>query len=350
MRTEILSVPSADAQMQEALQMAADYIRNGELVAIPTETVYGLAGSALYADAAYKIYAAKGRPSDNPLIVHIATPSDAEKIAYTTPLYYALAERFMPGPLTIILPKKPIIPDTVSGGLDTVAIRTPAHPVANALIRISGHPIAAPSANSSGKPSPTTALHVLEDMNGKIPLILDGGPCSIGVESTVIALDEEDCIVLRPGAVTVEMLKQICRHVTVAQAVTDPCQAGDKPQSPGMKYKHYAPAARIILVDAVSRTDFIHYVNTHGEGRYGVLAYEEDAESLLCREILLLGKCSDKKEHAKRLFALLRRADEMKLECLYAMLPEDHGESLAYYNRIIRAAGGSIVSTERCED
>ena len=343
MKTEIYSL--LDGGAEEAIRKAAEYIRAGELVGIPTETVYGLAGSALYAEAAGKIYAAKGRPSDNPLIVHVAEPGDAERIAHTSSLYYALAGKYMPGPLTIILPKRDIIPDAVSGGLQTVAIRCPAHPAARELIRVSGHPIAAPSANSSGKPSPTTAAHVYEDLQGKIPLILDGGPCSIGVESTVIALDPDGsgCMILRPGAVTEERLAEVCGSVKVAEAVTDPGKAGDKPQSPGMKYKHYSPKCRVVLVKAQDPAAYAAYVNENGTGKYGVLAADEEETMFAGGVFLSLGRADDDAEHARRLFALLRQADEMDLETLYARLPADHGMALAYYNRIIRAAGGDIT-------
>ncbi|MBR4960590.1 MAG: threonylcarbamoyl-AMP synthase [Clostridia bacterium] len=343
MKTEIYSL--LDENAGRAIEKAAEYICAGELVGIPTETVYGLAGSALFAEAAGKIYAAKGRPGDNPLIVHVAEPADAENIAHTTPLYYALAEKYMPGPLTIILSKKDVIPDTVSGGLQTVAIRCPAHPAARELIRVSGHPIAAPSANSSGKPSPTTAAHVYEDLQGKIPLILDGGPCSIGVESTVIALEPDDngCVILRPGAVTEDMLAAVCGSVRVAEAVTDPGKAGDKPQSPGMKYKHYSPRCQVILIKAPDAAAYAAYVKAHGTGHYGVLAAEEESAQFSTGTVLSLGRADDEAEHARRLFALLRQADQRGYETLYARLPADHGIALAYYNRIIRAAGGEIV-------
>ncbi len=349
MKTEILPLSEAlsDADSRDAIAKAAAYIRQGELVGIPTETVYGLAGSALYADAAAKIYAAKGRPSDNPLIVHVADPAEAENIAHTCPLYYALAKAYMPGPLTIILPKKECIPDAVSGGLATVAIRCPAHPAARALIRTSGHPIAAPSANSSGKPSPTTAAHVYEDLQGKIPLILDGGPCSIGVESTVIALQNDGsadgCTVLRPGAVTEEMLAKICGTVTVAEAVTDPGKAGEKPQSPGMKYKHYSTKCRVLLVDAPDSEGYVRYVNEHGGDGVGALVTEEEAVNLSYVLPLSLGHSGDEDAHARQLFARLREADERNLTTLYARLPGEHGIALAVYNRIIRAAGGEIL-------
>lgn len=342
MITELIRLTDLSEQaFAEEIEKAAEYIRRGELVGIPTETVYGLAGSAFHTDAAEKIFSAKGRPSDNPLIVHIAKAADAENIAYTTPSYYKLAERFMPGPLTIILPKKSIIPDTVSGGLDTVAVRCPSHPIARALIEVSGHPIAAPSANTSGKPSPTTAEHVYRDMNGKIPLILDGGPCSIGLESTVITLNGERCTILRPGAVTEDMLSEICESVSVAEAVKSPDKAGNKPLSPGMKYKHYAPNCQVILLDGTEEAN-ISYIKKNAKGKYGILSFDENiypSDAIL----LPLGKMEDYGEHCRRLFDLLRKADEMNLEMLYAKLPPDNGLALAYYNRIIRAAGGNVV-------
>lgn len=343
MKTEILSCISKDEKSwAEAIDKASAYIANGELVAIPTETVYGLAGSALYSTAAEKIYAAKGRPSDNPLIVHIANFADAEKYAYTSPLYYVLAEKFMPGPLTMILPKRDIIPDAVSGGLQTVALRCPSHPVAHTLIERSGHPIAAPSANRSGKPSCTTAAHVYEDLAGKIPLILDGGVCDIGVESTVVSLTENGCIVLRPGAVTVGMLKTVCRNVQIAEAVLHPDKAGDKPQSPGMKYKHYAPDCQVILLDG--EEDICRkYILANAEDGIGVIWCEEDRALFGTIPFLSLGARNDMAEHDKRLFSLLREADKRGLRILYARLPETSGMSLAYYNRIIRASGEKIL-------
>ena len=342
MKTEIIScLPDHPETWEYAVEKASAYITSGELVAIPTETVYGLAGSALYSTAAEKIYAAKGRPSDNPLIVHVAYPADAEKYAYPTPLFYTLAERFMPGPLTIILPKRPVIPDTVSGGLDTVAIRCPSHPIAHRLIEVSGHPIAAPSANRSGKPSCTTAAHVYEDLDGKIPLILDGGICDIGVESTVISVTDNRCTILRPGAITREMLSTVCQNVEVSDAVVHPEKAGDKPLSPGMKYKHYAPDCQVILLDG-ALDECRKYILANAEENAGVLWYEEERNLFPNIAFLSLGTYKDEAEHDKRLFSLLREADSRGLRVLYAKLPDTTGVSLAYYNRIIRAAGGVI--------
>ncbi|MBR4186597.1 MAG: threonylcarbamoyl-AMP synthase [Clostridia bacterium] len=350
MNTEYLKITGDAAEDEHVIARAAEVIRRGGLVAIPTETVYGLAGSALLEDSAKKIYAAKGRPSDNPLIVHIALPEDAERIAYPGPLYRALAGRFMPGPLTVVLRKKACIPDTVTAGGDTVAVRCPSNPVAHRLIEVSGHPIAAPSANRSGIPSPTTAEHVLSDMNGRIDMILDGGPCEIGLESTVIRLDGDDaCTILRPGAVTADMLGEVCRTVRISPAVIEPALAdGIKPESPGMKYRHYAPRADLILVDA-PHDAFVRYVRENASGRFGVLSANEDAGSFTGGMALLTGPRGDAKEAARRLFSLLRRADEAELETVYAELPPPDGETLAYYNRIIRAAGCRIVKPGESE-
>ena len=342
MKTELIScLPEHPETWDYAIEKASAYIVSGELVAIPTETVYGLAGSALYSTAAEKIYAAKGRPSDNPLIVHVANPTDADKYAYPTPLFYTLAECFMPGPLTIILPKRSVIPDTVSGGLDTVAIRCPSHPIAHRLIEVSGHPIAAPSANRSGKPSCTTAAHVYEDLAGKIPLILDGGICDLGVESTVISVEDDRCTILRPGAITREMLSAVCRDVAVSDAVVHPEKAGDKPLSPGMKYKHYAPDCQVILLDGTLDA-CRKYILANAEKDTGVLWYDEERALFPDIAFLSLGAYKDEAEHDRRLFSLLREADARGLGTLYAKLPDTTGVSLAYYNRIIRAAGGKI--------
>lgn len=343
MKTEYLKITENEEEYQSIIQKAAEVIRQGGLVAIPTETVYGLAGSALLPESAEKIYAAKGRPADNPLIVHIAEPADAEMLAETTDLYYQLAEKFMPGPLTVVLNKRDVIPSTVSAGLSTVAIRCPANKVAHDLIAVSGHPIAAPSANRSGIPSPTNAKHVLEDMDGRIDMILDGGACDIGLESTVVKLDGDSCTILRPGAVTEEMLRQVCEDVRIAKAVLDPAQAeGKQVESPGMKYKHYAPKAQLVLVDACEE-DFIRYVNRNGKGKYGVLAPEEAANLFTGAVVLSTGRRGDVKEASRRFFDLLRQADERELETIYAILPPPEGEQLALYNRIIRAAGCRVT-------
>ena len=231
------------------LRRAAELLRAGELVAIPTETVYGLAADALNGRAVRKIFEAKGRPMDNPLIVHIADISDwAALVTHIPEKARALAAAYWPGPLTMILPHAPCIPDEVSAGLATVAVRFPAHPVARDLIRLTGRPLAAPSANRSGIPSPTTAAHVLADMEGRIAAVVDGGPCAVGVESTVVDLSGETPRLLRPGGVTLEMLEAVAGPVDVDEAVTHALREGAAAASPGMKYKHYAPAAHVVLV------------------------------------------------------------------------------------------------------
>ena len=325
------------------LNKASKLLNDGELVAIPTETVYGLGASALNKDACLNIFKAKGRPSDNPLIVHIARPQDAEKIAYTNDLYYKLAKRFMPGPLTVIMPKREIIPYEVTAGLDTVAIRCPEHKVANKLIEIAGIPIAAPSANTSGKPSPTTAQHVYDDMNGKIPMILDGGECKFGVESTVISITDNSIMLLRPGSVTVEMLKEICLNVSIASAVKEELKQGETALSPGMKYKHYAPKANLYLINDKS-IDFVSFATEKQKTENcAIMCYDEEIMLLENKNLLPVGKKDDVKEQTKRLFILLRRADDLCVDTVYAHLPNDEGESLAMYNRMIRACAHRVL-------
>jgi len=343
MITEVVEVTE---KSDSVLERAADLIRNGQLVGIPTETVYGLGASAYDGNACLNIFKAKGRPADNPLIVHISRPEEAENIAYTNELYYKLARRFMPGPLTIILPKKSIIPDSVTAGLDSVAIRCPANRVANRLIEIAGVPIAAPSANKSGMPSPTTATHVYNDMNGEIPMILDGGECEVGVESTVISITDDSIILLRPGQVTVEMLSEVCERVSISSAVTEELKPGEKVLSPGMKYKHYAPKANLYLIND-EYLDFVSFTKKKAtEEKCAVMCYDEEAE-LYHKEILLpVGKKNDIKEQTKRLFNLLRKADELNVDTIYAHLPKKKGAALAIYNRMIRACAHRILGGE----
>ena len=342
MTTEFLTITGTPAD-DEIIGRAAEVIKSGGLVAIPTETVYGLAGSALLEDSARKIYAAKGRPADNPLIVHLAKPEDAELYGETTPLYYRLAERFMPGPLTVILKKKDNIPDTVTAGGATAAFRCPSHPIAHRLIEVSGHPIAAPSANSSGFPSPTNALHVKADMDGKIDMILDGGECEIGVESTVVKLNDDGCTILRPGAVTEDMLADVCGKVTISPAVIEPTLVDEKnPESPGMKYKHYSPTAEVILIDAPLDV-FADHVNGHGEGKYGVFTPADEAHLYTGGILLITGETDNASQLSHSLFTLLRNADELGLDTVYVRCPPKSGEYLAVYNRIVRAAGCRIT-------
>ncbi len=340
MITEIFKV---DENSILELNKASKLLNDGELVAIPTETVYGLGANALNKNACLNIFKAKGRPSDNPLIVHIAAPEDAEKIAYTNDLYYKLANAFMPGPLTVIMPKRDIIPYEVTAGLDTVAIRCPEHKVAHKLLEIAEIPIAAPSANTSGKPSPTTAQHVYDDMNGKISMILDGGECKFGVESTVISITSDSIMLLRPGSITVEALKEICPNVTIASAVKEELKQGETALSPGMKYKHYAPKANLYLVND-KNIDFITLAKEKQKTEScAIMCYDEEISLLDNKNLLPVGKKDDVKEQTKRLFILLRRADDLGVDTVYAHLPNDEGESLAIYNRMIRACAHRVL-------
>lgn len=342
--TEICSLSDTSAN-EEIYERAAEIIKSGSLVAFPTETVYGLGGDATYPDAARKIYAAKGRPGDNPLIIHVAAPEDADKYAVTTELYYRLARRFMPGPLTVIMPKRDIIPYEVTGGLDTVAVRCPGSQYAREFIKHCGVPIAAPSANLSGSPSPTTAKHVYDDMCGRIPMILDGGPCEIGLESTVISLDGDGCKLLRPGAVTEDMLLEVCSHVEVARAVIDPSAAGDKPASPGMKYKHYSPKAEFTLVEGDTEAICRYLRSMASHGSVGVICADRLSETYAATGATTLTYGSDETgaDLSRSLFSLLRRADELKLSSVVARAVPPQGEYMALYNRMIRAAGCRVV-------
>ncbi len=339
MKTKIVTVHSPKA---EVLAEAGRILREGGLVVFPTETVYGLGGNATDAKAAQKIYAAKGRPSDNPLIIHVADPRDAEAYAVTSPLYYRLAAAFMPGPLTLILPKRDTIPLSVTGGLDSVAVRCPSHPIAHALIAAAGVPIAAPSANLSGKPSPTRAAHVIDDLSGRVDMIIDGGESDIGLESTILKIDTDRPILLRPGGITLEQLSAVCGHVEIAAAVTGQLAPGERPLSPGMMYRHYAPATPLILVrgDRAAATAYLSARQTEG---CGILAYAEEAGALSPERLIILGHRDDPAEQAQHLFTALRDADSFGAPALYAHYPDDTGMGLALCNRMLRAAAYQVV-------
>lgn len=341
LQTELIRIEDPLLQNAE-LQRAAEVLKNGGLVVFPTETVYGLGGDGTSAEAAKKIYTAKGRPSDNPLILHLAKPEDAEAYAYTTPTFYRLARAFMPGPLTVILPKKESVPSSTTGGLDTVALRCPAHPVAKRLIELAGCPIAAPSANLSGKPSPTCAAHVAQDMDGRVDVILDGGDCEIGLESTIVKLDGDALTLLRPGAVTYDALCMVCDRVSLAPAVTERLAANERPLSPGMKYRHYAPTAPLVLLCG-KEEDVLHFLRTEQRTkRCAVLCYDEELPYLINQNLIPVGGKQDLQAQAKRLFHALRDADATDAEIIYAHLPPMDGLGLALYNRLIRAAAHTV--------
>ena len=347
MQTEIINLTGNEVDLREKLTDAAEVIRGGGLVVFPTETVYGLGADATSADAAAKIYEAKGRPSDNPLIIHIAKPSDAEKYAFTSPDYYKLAKEFMPGPLTVIMPVKNSIPRTTTGGLDTVAVRCPSNKIARTLIELAGLPIAAPSANLSGTPSPTSVSHVIDDMYGRCDIIIDGGDASFGLESTIVKIEGNNSLtLLRPGKVTPEELISLGFELNISEAVLAALKEGERVESPGMKYKHYAPKAPLVLLDGDPKKQ-IEYIKNNHEKNSALIIYEEylcEAEKEI-KDIKLynFGLSTDKREQAKLLFSLLRETDKHEFSKIYAPLPEKSGIGLALYNRMIRAAAYKII-------
>ena len=321
---------------------AGKILQQGGLVGIPTETVYGLAADALNGEAVAKIFKAKGRPMDNPLIVHISDIGQWKKLVrYIPENAQKLAKACWPGPRTIILPKSDCIPLEVSAGLETVAVRFPAHPAARAVIDAAGTPLAAPSGNLSGKPSPTTANVMLEDMDGRIEAVLDGGPCQVGVESTVVTLATQPPRLLRPGGITLEQLRQVLGEVEMDEAVLNPLKAGEHPASPGMKYKHYAPNANVIIIDG-SYESYCAYVNSHkGEG-IAAMCYNGEETRLEVPAVCYGGE-TDYDEQAREIFEALRKLDELGAKIVYARCPEPKGVGLAVYNRLIRAAGFEVL-------
>lgn len=341
MNTEYIKISDVTAQEHD-LARAASVLRSGGLVVFPTETVYGLGGDATRDEAAKKIYAAKGRPSDNPLIIHIADPADAEEYAVTNALYYRLAKAFMPGPLTVILPRKNTIPKSTTGGLDSVAVRCPSHPVAHKLIKLCGFPIAAPSANLSGKPSPTSAAHVAKDMDGRVDMILDGGESEIGLESTIVKIDGDKLTLLRPGGITCDALSLVCEKIEIADAVLHKLAENERPLSPGMKYRHYAPTAPLVLLSG-NEADVLAYLKNEAKARKcAILCYDEECEALAGSTLFSIGQKEDLATQAHRLFAALREADATDAEIIYAHLPSQEGLGLALYNRLIRAAAHTV--------
>lgn len=336
MKTKFLSNSTED------IEIAAQLLRGGELVAFPTETVYGLGADARCEDSVRNIFAAKGRPADNPLIVHISEIGMMETIASEIPaIARELAAHFWPGPLTMVLPKQPCIPDVTSGGLDTVGIRMPSHPVARELIRVSGCPIAAPSANRSGLPSPTTAQHVMDDMNGRIAAVIDGGICEVGVESTVICFDDDETIhILRPGLVSAEDLMPFAKHVYVDKAVYSQIAQDAKVASPGMKYKHYAPQAKILPVDAKDFAAFSEYVQAHADEGTHCLLFDSDPD---VQGIPCLRYGDDGVQQAHYLFLRFRELDALGASTVYVRMPEMSGADLSVYNRLMRAAGFEVI-------
>lgn len=333
---------------QNDIEKAGKILSGGGLVAIPTETVYGLAANALDGRAVASIFRAKGRPMDNPLIVHIADIEDISRFSLVSRFpekAKLLAEKFWSGPLTMIVPKGESIPDEVSAGLDTVAIRFPSHTLAQKLIKAAGVPLAAPSANISGSPSPTTAEHVMNDMNGRIDAVVDGGECSVGLESTVITLAVDPPRLLRPGKITVEQIESVIGKIEVDDAVLHQLKNGEKAASPGMKYKHYAPKASVVLLKG-STAAYIDFVNNHIESGTAALCYDDDIEKLKLKSFSL-GKSGDYSSQAHRLFSSLRAIDrDESVKLVYARCPNPEGVGMAVYNRLVRAAGFEVIDLE----
>lgn len=323
---------------RESVAEAAELLANRRVVAIPTETVYGLAANALDDWSVKNIFRVKGRPQDNPLIVHIASMKMLPPLVREIPeIANRLAERFWGGPLTMIFPKSKLISDTVSGGLDTVAIRMPASEAALAIIKKCGFPLAAPSANLSGKPSPTTAMHVYEDLNGKIPLIIDGGECSVGVESTVVCFKDGKIRILRPGGITAEMLSEFA-EVEVDKAVTAQPAKDERVLSPGMKYKHYSPKADVYIINAHG-DKFTDYCSKRARFEKNLISLGTGVPEEGC--FMDYGATPEIQAH--RLFALLRKADEIGAKTVLVEIPEKSGVGLAVYNRLLRAAAFRII-------
>ncbi len=346
------------SEKEQAFFDAAQIIRSGGLVAFPTETVYGLGANALEEQAARKIYKAKGRPSDNPLIVHIAKKEELNALVKEIPEPAGkLMDSFWPGPLTMILYKSDLVPYETTGGLDTVAVRMPSDPVANRLIEKAAVPVAAPSANISGRPSPTTAEHVYQDLNGRIDMILDGGPVDIGVESTILEVTGPKPVLLRPGAITMEMLTSVAGVIEVDPAILGPIKADMKPKAPGMKYRHYAPKADLILVEepdmaVVSEVvvdtirKLVHEKLLQGACP-GILCTEETRDRYPEGIVRSLGFRAREETIAHNLFAVLREFDELSVNCIYAEgFPKDHlGQAIM--NRLIKASGYHIIDVEK---
>ena len=336
-------------ELKDQLRETATILQNGGLVAFPTETVYGLGGDAKNKDASKGIYAAKGRPSDNPLIVHIPDVSWLDEIVAEIPeAARKLAEAFWPGPMTMIFKKNEKIPYETTGGLDTVAVRLPSHPVARALMEVSGVYIAAPSANTSGRPSPTKAKHVIEDLSGKIDAIIDGGEVSIGLESTIIDVTEEIPMILRPGYISLEDVEAV-----VGKAMYDPGIFSEnknvRPKAPGMRYRHYAPKGNLIVVDG-EKAAVCNYINEQIAGavtegkRVAVLASNETAKAYKNAKVYSIGSLENEEEIAHNLYDMLRRFDEEEMELIFSEAFETPHIGQAIMNRLLKAAGHQVVS------
>jgi len=334
------------AEEPKTAAIAANIIMQGGLVAIPTETVYGLGANGLDEAAVAKIFEAKGRPQDNPLILHICGPEQIEAYCHHIPqAAYDLAEKFWPGPLTMVLLARSVVPKRTTGGLSTVAVRCPDSNVTREIIRLAGVPLAAPSANISGKPSTTTAQHVLHDHNGRIEAIVDGGACRVGVESTIVDLTEERPRLLRPGGVTPEQLLEVLGDLVVDKAVTAQIDKDEVVKAPGMKYKHYAPQSEVVIVSG-SREKAAEYIRAHFESGDRVLCFEEELPLYEGCDPLSYGREADVNTLSAGLFGALRELDDPSIHQVYARCPVGGGVAYAVQNRLKKAAAFHIVDAE----
>lgn len=348
MNTKIVKIDEVD---EVVLQEAGQVLKQGGLVAFPTETVYGLGGDALNKESSRKIYAAKGRPSDNPLIVHIADMEALTSIVKeVTPEAQRIAQSFWPGPLTMILPKSDKVPYETTGGLDTVAVRMPSHPVARKLIQYGGGYVAAPSANTSGKPSPTVAKYVIEDMDGRVDMILDGGEVGIGLESTIIDLTVTPPQILRPGYVTLDMLEEVLGQVDVDKTILSN-ESGLAPKAPGMKYRHYAPAGELTIVDGETK-QVVAYINKEtgklqeSGQKVGVIGSLETKDQYGADVVKNIGSRQDEEAIAKNLYRILREFDDEKVEVIFSESFSGTGMGQAIMNRLLKAAGHKVIYLE----
>ncbi len=334
------------AENENTAQIAANIIHNGGLVALPTETVYGLGANGLSSEAVAKIFIAKGRPQDNPLILHVADPAQMEDICHSIPQdAWRLAQAFWPGPLTMVLPARDIVPKRTTAGLSTVAVRCPDHPLTRQIIRLAGLPIAAPSANLSGTPSTTTAQHVLHDHNGRIDAIVDGGPCRVGVESTIVDMTEHPPRLLRPGGITPEQLMAVLGDLTVDKAVTAQIDQDEVVKAPGMKYRHYAPQAAVVIISG-SREAASRYIHRHWQPGQRVLCFDEELSLYQDCNPLCYGSENDPASLSSHLFDALRQLDTPEVTKVYARCPVGGGIAYAVQNRLKKAAAFQIIDAE----
>lgn len=352
METKRITVTDSDRIKEEELEEAARILREGGLVAFPTETVYGLGANALDEEAAKKIYAAKGRPSDNPLIAHISSPEELKPLAAEIPdMAKKLMDCYWPGPMTLVFKKTDLVPYGTTGGLDTVAVRMPSDPVAKTLIRLAGVPIAAPSANSSGRPSPTTADHVWQDMEGKIDMIVDGGPVGIGLESTIIDVTGPVAMILRPGAITIEMVRETLGEAEMDPAILGPMKEGEHPKAPGMKYRHYAPKAPLTLVEG-EMDQVVKAINRLArealkEGKkVGIICTDETRTCYPAGMIQSIGIRAKEETVAHNLYAVLREFDDLGADVIYSESFPGDQIGQAIMNRLTKAAGYHIIKAQ----